>query len=85
MEEIRKCFLYANNNLNNSDLAYDLITWAEDLPLYGQVAEAVKENKEQLIDLIENDKFSENYSSIAEYLENDINSIQDARRILNIF
>ncbi len=58
VEEVRKCSLYANNKLDNRDLAYDLITWAEQLPSYGQVAEEVKVNKEQLIDLIENDKFS---------------------------
>lgn len=85
VEEIRKCSLYANNDLDNRDLAYDLITWAEQLPSYGQVAEAIKANKEQLIDLIENDKFAENYSSIAEYMERDIHSIEDARKILNIF
>ena len=85
VEEVRKCSLYANNKLDNRDLAYDLITWAEQLPSYGQVAEEVKVNKEQLIDLIENDKFSKNYSSIAEYMERDINSIEDARKILNIF
>lgn len=83
--EVRICSLYANNKLDNRDLAYDLITWAEQLPSYGHVAEEVKVNKEQLINLIENDKFSENYSSIAEYMERDINSIEDARKFLNIF
>ena len=85
VEEVRKCSLYANNELDNRNLALKLITWAEQLPSYGQVAEEVKANKEQLIDLIENDKFSENYSSIAEYMEGDINSIEDARIFLNIF
>ena len=60
VEEVRKCSLYANNKLDNRDLAYDLITWAEQLPSYGQVAEEVKVNKEQLIDLIENDKLTDN-------------------------
>lgn len=85
VEEVRKCSLYANNELDNRDLALQLITWAEELPSYGQVAQAIETNKEQLVDLIENDKFEQTYSTITDYIKRDLHSIDDARKVINVF
>ena len=85
VEEVRKCSLYANNELDNRDLALQLITWAEELPSYGQVAQAIETNKEQLVELIENDKFEQTYSTITDYIKRDLHSIDDARKVINVF
>ena len=85
VEEVRKCSLYANNELDNRDLALQFITWAEELPSYGQVAQAIETNKEQLVELIENDKFEQTYSTITDYIKRDLHSIDDARKVINVF
>lgn len=84
-EEVRKCSLYANNQLDNRNLAYDLITWAEQLPSYGQISQDIQTNKEQLVDLIENDKFEQTYSTITDYIKRDLHSIDDASKVVNLF
>lgn len=83
--EVRRCSLYAYNQMDNRDLAYELISWAEALPSYGQVAQDIEKNKEELIDLIENDKFEEIYATITDYIKRDLHSIDDARKVLNVF
>ncbi|NAR90700.1 PspC domain-containing protein [Acinetobacter haemolyticus] len=83
--EVRRCSLYAYNQIDNRDLAYELITWAEELPSYGQVAQDIEKNKEELVDLIENDKFEEIYATITDYIKRDLHSIDDARKVLNVF
>lgn len=83
--EVRRCSLYAYNQIDNRDLAYELISWAEALPSYGQVAQDIEKNKEELIDLIENDKFEEIYATITDYIKRDLHSIDDARKVLNVF
>ena len=83
--EVRRCSLYAYNQIDNRDLAYELITWAEELPSYGQVAQDIEKNKEELVDLIENDKFEEIYATITDYIKRDLHSIDDARKFLNVF
>lgn len=83
--EVRLCSIYAYKQTENNDLAYELITWAESLPSYGQIAQDIQKNKEELNELIENDKFEETYANITEYIKRDIHSIHDARRVLNLF
>ena len=83
--EVRRCSLYAYNQIDNRDLAYELITWAEELPSYGHVAQDIEKNKEELVDLIENDKFEEIYATITDYIKRDLHSIDDARKFLNVF
>ena len=83
--EVRRCSLYAYNQMDNRDLVYELISWAEALPSYGQVAQDIEKNKKELIDLIENDKFEEIYATITDYIKRDLHSIDDARKVLNVF
>lgn len=83
--EVRICSLYAYNQADNLDLAYELITWAEELPSYGKVTQDIERNKKELVDLIENDKFEEAYAIITNYIKQDLHSIDGARKVLNVF
>lgn len=83
--EVRLCSIYAYKQTENNGLANELITWAELLPSYGQIAQNIQKNKEELNELIENDKFEETYATITDYIKRDLHSIDDARRVLNLF
>lgn len=78
VSEAINCSLFAFNELDDDEVALEVIDWASDLPSYGQVSEDVLEKKQELEEAIENKVFLEKHQPIIDILESPIYSLDDA-------
>ena len=79
----KRCSVFANNELEESGFAKDIIDWAHELPAYGEVKSNIADNKNKLEEIIEEESVNKIFINIFAYLEKEIYSIADAEWLLN--
>ncbi|MCK6158340.1 PspC domain-containing protein [Moraxella osloensis] len=84
VEEAIKCSLFAFNELDDDEVALEIIDWASDLPCYGQISEEVIEKKRGLEEAIENKVFLEKHQPIIDILDSPIYSLDDAANKMQV-
>lgn len=80
-ETAKRCSIFAYNELDNLEIATDLIEWADELPAYGETKDNITENKAILETNIKAKEVFEIYEPLLECLQADIHSIEDVRRL----
>lgn len=80
-ETAKRCSIFAYNELDNIEIATELIEWADELPAYGETKDNITENKATLEDNVKDKERFEIYEPLLECLQTDIYSIEDARRL----
>ena len=79
----KRCSVFANNELEESGFAKDIIDWAHDLPAYGEVKNNIADNRNKLEEIIEEESVNKVFINIFGYLETEVYSIVDAEWLLN--
>lgn len=79
----KRCSVFANNALEESGFAKDIIDWAHELPAYGEVKSNIADNRDKLEEIIEDESVNKIFINIFGYLETEIHSIVDAEWLLN--
>ena len=79
----KRCSVFANNALEESGFAKDIIDWAHELPAYGEIKSNIADNKNKLEEIIEEESVNKIFINIFAYLETEIYSIADAEWLLN--
>lgn len=80
-ETAKRCSIFAYNELDNLEIATELIEWADELPAYGETKDNITENKATLENNIRDKEEFESYEPLLECLQIDIHSTEDARRL----
>lgn len=78
VSEAMNCSLFAFNELDDDEVALEIIDWATHLPSYGQVSEDVLEKKQELEEELGNRAFFKNHQPIIDLLDRPIHSLEDA-------
>lgn len=80
-ETAKRCSIFAYNELDNLEIATELIEWADELPAYGETKDNITKNKATLENNIKDKEKFESYEPLLECLQIDIYSTEDARRL----
>ena len=80
-ETAKRCSIFAYNELDNLEIATELIEWADELPAYGETKDNITKNKATLENNIKDKEKFESYEPLLECLQIDIHSTEDARRL----
>ena len=79
-EELRKCSIFAYNEIDDVSLAKELIEYAIELPMSSQVKDDIEENRIQLKNAIQERENEKRYSTIFSKLKVEITSLADAEQ-----
>jgi hypothetical protein len=79
-EELRKCSIFAYNEMDDVSLAKELIEYAIELPMSSQVKDDIEENRIQLKNAIQERENEKRYSTIFSKLKVEITSLADAEQ-----
>ena len=84
-EEVRKCSIFAYNEIDDINLASNLIQFADALPVSSQVKDSIEENKTQLQAAIQNKENENLYTTIFNHLKIGISSLSDAEKSVSLY
>ena len=80
-ETAKRCSIFAYNELDNLEIATELIEWADELPAYGETKDNITKNKATLEDNVRDKEKFDSYEPLLECLQTDIHSTEDAKRL----
>jgi phage shock protein PspC (stress-responsive transcriptional regulator) len=89
VEEVRKCSIFAYNEIDDIDLARLFIGFAEELaavlPVSTQIKDSIEESRTQFHTAIQNKENENFYTTIFNHLKIDIASLSDAEKSVSFY
>ena len=79
-EELRKCSIFAYNEMDDVNVAKELIEYAIELPMSSQVKDDIEKNRIQLKNVIQERENENLYATILSKLKVEITSLADAEQ-----
>ena len=79
-EELRKCSIFAYNEMDDVNVAKELIEYAIELPISSQVKDDIEKNRIQLKNVIQERENENLYATILSKLKVEITSLADAEQ-----
>ena len=82
--EVLDCSIYANNELDDTELAIELLNKALLLPSWDETADRIAENKQLLTEIQADKQAQKQFASTIKYSETPIKSLAHAKIIINV-